>query len=420
MDRLLSDTTLLGIAAAVVVVLLSLAWLLIRRRRETEEQFDESALLAPSESMTVELEKESEAAESVGQEETSFISDFSPSDIDALQEETGEVDPAAEADVYIAYGRYQQAESLINQAIEKDPDRLDLKLKLLEIYFTTRNLASFTALAEQLESAGASEKDPQLWARVQSMGRELIPGHELFGTPESGEEAIAPESTMGGGEEDTLVSDSEELASLDLDLDTELSELQEAPSPGGAGFDEGAVLEPLSIAEPEEAAGQGEDRVTGLDTEEEDSEFTIDLSDLDTLEDIDLGDLGIDSEELGTEQPAQPTTAELAAAAIPAEEEPISDVIAKLEAEPEEAELELSQFDLEEPATVELEVGEPLAEMPEEAEEDEGEAETKLDLARAYLEIGDAEGASEFLEEVLQEGSDEQKSVAKELMDKIT
>jgi pilus assembly protein FimV len=426
MDRLLSDTTLLGIAAAVVVVLLSLAWLLIRRRRETEGQFDESALLAPSESMTAELEKESEAAESLGQEETSFISDFSPSDIDALQEETGEVDPAAEADVYIAYGRYQQAESLINQAIEKDPDRLDLKLKLLEIYFTTRNLASFTALAEQLESAGAPEKDPQLWESVQSMGRELIPDHELFVVPESGEEAMAPESTMGGGEEEPLVSDSEELASLDLDLDTELSELQEEPSPGGAGFDEGVVLEPLPMAEPEGAAGQGEERVIGLDTEEEDLEFAIDLSDLDTLEDIDLGDLGLDSEALGTEQPIQPLIAEPEAAVKLPEEEAVTAAVVEPEVVPEEAEFELSQFDLEEPAAIELEMGEPLPEVLEEAEvlegaeEGEGESETKLELARAYLEMGDTEGASEFLEEVLQEGSDEQKSTAKELLGKIT
>ena len=68
-------------------------------------------------------------------DETSFLSDFSPSDIDALQDETGEVDPISEADVYMAYNRYQQAEELLRQGIKKEPDRADLRFKLLEVLF---------------------------------------------------------------------------------------------------------------------------------------------------------------------------------------------------------------------------------------------------------------------------------------------
>ncbi|HHI77247.1 MAG TPA: hypothetical protein ENJ94_08755, partial [Gammaproteobacteria bacterium] len=75
-------------------------------------------------------------------EETSMLSEFSPSDVNALRDETGEVDPVAEADVYIAYGRYQQAEDLLKQAMERDPDRLALKHKLLEVYYATRNVAA--------------------------------------------------------------------------------------------------------------------------------------------------------------------------------------------------------------------------------------------------------------------------------------
>ncbi len=422
MDRLLSDTTLLGIVAAVALVLLSLVWLLIRRRRETEGQFDETALLAPSESTTVQLEKGSEVTESLDQEEaTSFISDFSPSDIDALQEETGEVDPAAEADVYIAYGRYQQAESLISQSIEKAPDRLDLKLKLLEIYFTTRNVASYTALAEQLESAGAPKKDPQLWERVLSMGRELAPDHELFGTPEPGKTPKAPVAAIGGGEEEKLATDSEALAGLDLDLDTELSELKDEPPPG---YGEGAVLEPPQMADPEVAAGgdakRAVERAVGLDTEEENSEFAIDLSDLDSLEDIDLSDLGMDSEALGTGQAGQPAIAVPESADKLNEREPTNAVVAESAAVADELEFELSQFNLDEPTTGELDGGEPLSEMTEPVAGGGQDSETKLDLARVYLEMGDTEGASEFLEEVLQEGSEEQKTAAKALLDNLS
>lgn len=44
---------------------------------------------------------------------------------------------------------------------------------------------------------------------------------------------------------------------------------------------------------------------------------------------------------------------------------------------------------------------------------------TKLDLARAYVEMGDKEGAQGIIDEVMQEGSDEQKQEAQSLLDKL-
>ena len=85
----------------------------------------------------------------------------------------------------------------------------------------------------------------------------------------------------------------------------------------------------------------------------------------------------------------------------------------------DESEFALSQFDLDEPGASELDEEEPLSEILEGDQELEEDTATKLDLARAYLEMGDAEGASEFLEEVLEEGNEEQKAAAKELMEKI-
>ena len=45
---------------------------------------------------------------------------------------------------------------------------------------------------------------------------------------------------------------------------------------------------------------------------------------------------------------------------------------------------------------------------------------TKLDLARAYIDMGDAEGARDILNEVLSEGSDEQQGEAKELLARVS
>ncbi len=47
------------------------------------------------------------------------------------------------------------------------------------------------------------------------------------------------------------------------------------------------------------------------------------------------------------------------------------------------------------------------------------DAATKLDLAKAYQEMGDVEGAREILQEVLHEGDDQQKSEAQALLSKL-
>jgi pilus assembly protein FimV len=145
-DGLKENSTMLAIVGGAGVVLIGLLLLIMRRRKEAEAEFAESILVSPDSDIMPTGAEDSSSLTSPT-DETSFMSDFSPSDIDALQDETGEVDPLSEADVYIAYGRYQQAEELINQAIEKYPDREELKHKLLEIYFSAKkNLMSIQHL----------------------------------------------------------------------------------------------------------------------------------------------------------------------------------------------------------------------------------------------------------------------------------
>lgn len=68
---------------------------------------------------------------------------YSPSQLDA----GGDVDPVAEADVYLAYGRDQQAEEILLEALRLHPDRLPVRLKLLEIYAQRPDAARFEAAA---------------------------------------------------------------------------------------------------------------------------------------------------------------------------------------------------------------------------------------------------------------------------------
>ncbi len=429
--ELMEDPVNLAAGGGGAVVLLGLFWWLLRRRHAAEDEFQESVLLTPDGGNTLELEEE--AARDVvsnrtdGGDETSFISDFSPSDIDALQEETGEVDPAAEADVYIAYGRYQQAESLIAQALEKNPERLDLKLKLLEIYFTTRNIPAFTGMAQQMSDDGAEQGDPQLWARVQSMGREIAPGHDLFGGDSDFGDLEAKDGGLTGINEDS-VSDSEALANLDLDMDTELSELSDGPVGGASDIlhsDAGSVLEPPPVVEHDLSESSpladplSESSLAGTG----ESDFAFDLE---SLDDMNLGELDLDGDS---------TFKDVADTLEHDADEPevslqLPDEASQMDTGFEHDEEEVPVISMEELETLEDQgISEtdslfaddedtPLSELLVSGNREE-EIDTKLDLAKAYAEMGDAEGAREILDEVVEEGSEKQKSAAREVMEQL-
>jgi pilus assembly protein FimV len=88
-------------------------------------------------------------------------------------------DPLAEADFHMAYGLYDQAADLVRIALEREPDRRDLRLKLLEIYFVWGNKEAFLQTAKGLEStrdrAPAGE-----WDKIVIMGKQICPDEPLF------------------------------------------------------------------------------------------------------------------------------------------------------------------------------------------------------------------------------------------------
>lgn len=84
---------------------------------------------------------------------------------------TGDVDPVAEADVYLAYGRDLQAEEILKEALSRQPNRLDVHIKLLSVYAKRRDVESFQALVMQAHAL-TKGTGPE-WARICEMGREL-------------------------------------------------------------------------------------------------------------------------------------------------------------------------------------------------------------------------------------------------------
>ncbi|MFZ2727274.1 MAG: FimV/HubP family polar landmark protein [Methylococcaceae bacterium] len=104
---------------------------------------------------------------------------FNPSDFDTFDTNQDEIDPVSEADVYLAYGRYQQAEELMRDAIKEQPHRDECKLKLLEIFYSNENKQAFAEYARELAESGKAE-DSVFWAKVMEMGSELCPNIDLF------------------------------------------------------------------------------------------------------------------------------------------------------------------------------------------------------------------------------------------------
>jgi len=105
--------------------------------------------------------------------QTGDFSQTGPGTID-----TDEVDPVAEADVYMAYGRDTQAEEILLEALQKDPQRTAIHAKLLEIYANRRSLKQFETLASELyaQTAGVGPD----WEKAAALGATLDPSNPLY------------------------------------------------------------------------------------------------------------------------------------------------------------------------------------------------------------------------------------------------
>ncbi|OZA28916.1 MAG: hypothetical protein B7X91_03535 [Hydrogenophilales bacterium 17-64-11] len=305
---------------------------------------------------------------SVNTGDTSFLTDFSQAGLGTI--DTHDVDPVAEAEVYMAYGRDAQAEEILKEAIDKNPDRHEIRVKLLEIYAARRNTATFEAVAGELYAALGSKPSP-LWDKACEMGRSIDPTNPLYGGVQSNATAaaatVAATAAVAGGavtfpDEPVPepVADVQSAAPVDIE-----------PEPQHA-------LEAVAEDAPLEFESAG--HVLNFDTPSEAAETGyVELGDVQDL-DFDLPDLEL------------PATA---------------DDELKLDLGLEEDGPD-SKFDF---SGLDLDLGDAGG---NELELDE--VGTKLDLARAYVEMGDKEGAREILNEVLAEGNDKQKTDAKGIL----
>ncbi len=113
---------------------------------------------------------------------------YSLSQLDAI----GDVDPVAEADVYLAYGRDLQAEEILKEAMRSNPDRMAIRSKLLEVYAKRRDTKGFELLATQLFALTRGEGED--WTKAQEIGLQIDPENPLY---QPGGEPVLAQGSSG-------------------------------------------------------------------------------------------------------------------------------------------------------------------------------------------------------------------------------
>lgn len=172
---------------------------------------------------------------------------YSLSQLDAI----GDVDPVAEADVYLAYGRDLQAEEILKEAMRSNPERLAIRTKLLEVYAKRRDTKGFELLATQLFALTRGEGED--WAKAQELGQQIDHENALYqpggapvgGTPGGGlpmteplgastmPQSVLPTPSMFEAANARLQHrEAQDSGSVDLDLDLDTpAEHVRAPAP---------------------------------------------------------------------------------------------------------------------------------------------------------------------------------------------
>ncbi len=174
LDGLADNGPVLGMAAG-ALVLLAGGWLFIRNRRKRNlDSFEQGILTAGGLKANTVFGNTSGGTVDTG--DTSFLTNFSQNPSGMI--DTHDVDPIAEAEVYMAYGRDSQAEEILNDAISKEPTRYELHLKLLEIFAARNDTSAFEAVAGELYSTLGSG-DP-VWVKVAEMGHKLESANPLY------------------------------------------------------------------------------------------------------------------------------------------------------------------------------------------------------------------------------------------------
>jgi pilus assembly protein FimV len=463
-------TTLLP--AGGLLALLGGGWLYLRKKRERSLADFEQGIMT-SGGLKANTVFGNTGSASVDTGDTSFLTDFSQSANGGMID-TNDVDPIAEAEVYMAYGRDAQAEEILKDAISKEPKRYELHLKLLEMYAASKNLSAFETIAGELYTTLGAE-DPT-WAKVAEIGIKLEPNNPLYQANSNPTGSIAKPADAGDKLDANDFSDSPLAAEKDLDFSFDNEALTQDFAPDTVIHEADAVVPEAAVAELEipisneavvdnnsdamefdlgnfgdlntaESAAPAEEPVQmaapefgntmpslDMDTFAEPKfmpEVSAELEDtireqagaMPELNEIKLE--GFDSAQEITES-REPGVLDISGLDTQADEAgkdsgfsfAVDTIMPEVGNFKEDDHAEASTFDL---TTINLDLNEDSAKPAESvlAENEPIEVETKLDLVVAYIEMDDKEGAKELLDEVMKEGGANQRKRAEEFLAKL-
>ncbi len=393
-EQLLDSPIVLPLAGVLVAVLGGLGLYRLRSRRPVnaaETGFHESRLQPDSFfGGTGGQRVDTRDAQNSGQSSMSY----SLSQLDAI----GDVDPVAEADVYLAYGRDLQAEEILKEALRANPTRLAIRLKLLEVYAKRRDTKGFEQLAVQLyaETKGAGED----WAKSQELGRGIDPDNPLYqpgGAPahvEDGPELRPEPMNASTLPQTALPSLAATGAAAAAHLGTD-SMLRSGPDTGPvSGFDLALDLD-LDAPEPVSPTAMAATQAMPASVEQAPMTMDFDISARGTRTAPPAPDLNFDLSGMGG---LAPSTAPIAPAAASGD----------------------LDFDLGEPTQPGETHPDDLAQALDALGDDEGDPLVRqLELADEFRQIGDTEGAREVLQELIQRASGSLRDRAQAMLNEL-
>lgn len=459
-DDLMANPMTLGLAGGGALLLLLVALMALSRRNAMKEA-------ELHEELADDLAEKDAFASDLDMPEDSFadlVDDAQQASPLAGEErvtaQTG--DALGEADIYIAYGRFNQAAELLQNAINDEPQRSDLRLKLMEVYAELGDREGFARQDNELrEIGGVNAEAEQLKSKYPAMAAFVGAGTvaAVAAADDDLGEFSLDDLTLDEPSKDAPVAADNMDDAFDLSLDDLESDLGRDASQAQDGattlsldddLDFGLVDEPT--ASPATASDDldfdlalDDDKVELSLPASDLSEFSLDLDEpapaasdeaddfllsLDddiaaTAQPVDeLGDLGLDLPDetpavdldlpadfdlsLEDEAPAQPVANTDSFAAqldeVTAELDQLSGDLGQSDAAPQSFDSLSSDLDGDDDFDF-------LSGTDETA--------TKLDLARAYIDMGDTEGARDILDEVIAEGSDAQQQEAREMIAKM-
>ena len=394
-----NNTVVYGATATGIGILGLLALWLMRRRKATEE-----------------AEENIRAAELAHREPPAPEKPAAPlAAIDVLDK----VDPL------MARDEFSEARKLLEDAIIEEPKRHELHLKMLDVMHATGDLEGFEVYHAMLEAANFPASNPEAWTKVKQQ-------HEDLQARWSG--ADKPEGDAAKAGATAAATGSAAVAAAALDQFAEIDETEDDLMPGVEDEEALEAIQKLNTsldevsfedleALPEEVKEESEGEETSADQEHS---LTGDLGEQDDLESaLKLFEMELEGRHPDATGIPDETKAELAETAELLETDTLD-----LDAEAEQQTDELVEDDdldfasaseafdnlQEEPVDkVEMETEEAGEKSTQVSEE---EVQAKVELAEAFAEMGDVEGAREILNEVMREGTESQRLTAEEILQK--